>query len=326
MPASRAQEDKRSDSPAAAHVVRKPPGSLEKEATERAEPVYPPLARAAKVTGTVVVEVTVDQTGNVIAARAISGHALLRDAAVEAARKWKFKPAKLSGAPVQMIGPIIFKFALDGAQEASSKQPPPHRSISQMEQEVRDDPGSMQAHAGLGMEYAMAGRYDEAIAQLKEATRISPRSAGAYYRLGLVYFRMDKIKEAADAFKTSLDCDPDYPEADQVWFGLATSDLRLGRNAEAIEAFNKSIAMSPAVAESYVGLGIAYSMLGKYQEAIGPPKHSVDMSNDNPVAHLYLGSAYLGTDDKQAAMKEYEILKRLDPASADVLLEKITAR
>jgi tetratricopeptide (TPR) repeat protein len=84
--------------------------------------------------------------------------------------------------------------------------------------------------------------------------------------------------------------------------------------------------LSGAPVQSYVGLGIAYSMLGKYQEAIGPLKHSVDMSNDNPVAHLYLGSAYLETDDKQAAMKEYEILKRLDPASADVLLEKITAR
>jgi TonB family protein len=268
------------------------------------------------------VEVTIDETGNVTEASAVSGHALLKDAAVEAARKWKFRPPKISGAPVRMIGLVAFKFATDGAKEAESDQPSPHRSISQMEQEVRDDPGSMQAHAGLGMEYAMAGRYDEAIAQLKEAIRISPRSAGAYYRLGLVYFRMDQMKEAADAFKTSLDCDPDYPEADQVWFGLATSELRLGRNAEAIDAFNKSIAMSPAVAESYVGLGIAYSRLGKYQEAIGPLKHSVEMSNDNPVAHLFLGSAYLETGDKPSAKKEYEVLKRLNSASADVCWRK----
>jgi TonB family protein len=322
---ARPQDDQK-PSATAPKVIRKPLGALEKEATERAEPVYPPLARAAKVTGTVVVEVTVDETGNVTAARAVSGHPLLKDAAVEAARKWKFKPAMLDGASAQVTGPIVFKFAIDGAQETDRDQPPRHRTISELEQEVREDPGSMQAHATLGMEYAVGGRYDDPVAQLKEAIRILPRSAGAHHRLGLVYFRMDRFKDAADEFKTSTECDPDYPEAGQVWFSLGTSTLRLGDYEDAIDAFKRALGIPPVVPETYVGLGMAYTMVGKYQEAVGPLKHSVELSGDNPVAHAYLGKAYLEVGDKQSAMKEYEVLKRLDGDSAGALLGQIKAK
>ncbi|HEU4391900.1 MAG TPA: TonB family protein, partial [Blastocatellia bacterium] len=53
-------------------------------AIRRVEPVYSPLARAAKVSGQVIVEVTVDNKGNVTEARALSGNPLLKDAAVTA--------------------------------------------------------------------------------------------------------------------------------------------------------------------------------------------------------------------------------------------------
>jgi len=48
----------------------------------------------------------------VISARAISGHPLLKDAAVNAARGWKFSPTMLTGVPVKVIGTITFNFNL----------------------------------------------------------------------------------------------------------------------------------------------------------------------------------------------------------------------
>src|ERR1700720_3913744 len=70
-------------------IIRKSGGVLQGSATKRVEPSYPPLARAAHISGSVVVEVTVDEQGKVISARPISsGHPLLRDAALEAARGW----------------------------------------------------------------------------------------------------------------------------------------------------------------------------------------------------------------------------------------------
>jgi protein TonB len=70
------------------------------------------LAEAAQVSGPVVVEITVDEEGNVISARAVSGHPLLRDAAVEAARQWNFTPTTLQGEPVKVIGTLTFNFTL----------------------------------------------------------------------------------------------------------------------------------------------------------------------------------------------------------------------
>jgi len=80
-------------------IIRKSGGVLQGSATRRVEPGYPPLAKAARVSGAVVVEVTIDEEGNVMAARAISGHPLLKDAAVAAARGWTFASTTLQGVP-----------------------------------------------------------------------------------------------------------------------------------------------------------------------------------------------------------------------------------
>ena len=62
--------------------------------------------------GPVQVEITVSESGKVIEAKAVSGHELLRDAAVEAAKQWEFKPTEVSGEPVKMQGILTFSFAL----------------------------------------------------------------------------------------------------------------------------------------------------------------------------------------------------------------------
>ena len=60
----------------------------------------------------VVVRVLVDEKGNVVSARAISGHRLLKQAAVTAARNTRFSPTRLSGQPVKVSGVITYNFVL----------------------------------------------------------------------------------------------------------------------------------------------------------------------------------------------------------------------
>ena len=85
-------------------------GVLNGKAISLPKPAYPPIARAAHAAGTVVVQVTIDENGNVIAAHAVSGHPLLQGAAVGAARSAKFSPTKLSGQPVKVTGVIQYNF------------------------------------------------------------------------------------------------------------------------------------------------------------------------------------------------------------------------
>jgi TonB family protein len=85
-------------------------GVLNGSATQLVKPVYPPAAKAVRATGSVNVQVSLDELGNVVSASAISGHPLLQQAAVAAARQCKFAPTILSGEAVRVTGIIVFVF------------------------------------------------------------------------------------------------------------------------------------------------------------------------------------------------------------------------
>ena len=87
-------------------------GVLNGKAISLPKPSYPPVAKAARQTGTVTVQVTIDENGKVISARAISGPPLLMAAAQQAAYGARFSPTKLSGQPVKVTGVITYNFQL----------------------------------------------------------------------------------------------------------------------------------------------------------------------------------------------------------------------
>ena len=89
--------------------VRKSGGVVRGRVLKRVEPTNP-TAAMSRLTGTVVVEVLVDEQGNVASARGLSGHPVLMNAALSAARRWKFEPSKLNGSAVQATGQITFNF------------------------------------------------------------------------------------------------------------------------------------------------------------------------------------------------------------------------
>lgn len=85
-------------------------GVLNGKAISLPKPAYPAIARQAHASGTVVVQVTIDENGSVISAHAVSGHPLLQAVAVAAARGARFSPTKLSGQPVKVTGVITYNF------------------------------------------------------------------------------------------------------------------------------------------------------------------------------------------------------------------------
>jgi periplasmic protein TonB len=77
------------------------------------DPLYPAIARAARVQGTVVVECVIDPHGNVTDTRVVSGPQLLQRAAVEAVQQWRYTPTLLSGVPVAVLMSVTVKFTLN---------------------------------------------------------------------------------------------------------------------------------------------------------------------------------------------------------------------
>lgn len=95
-------------------------GVLRGGAVKKVQPPYPAIAKAARASGAVAVQVTIGTTGEILSAEAVSGHPLLRDVATAAAREWQFKPTELSGVPVNISGVLTFHFELAEEAEASA--------------------------------------------------------------------------------------------------------------------------------------------------------------------------------------------------------------
>ena len=87
-------------------------GILNGKARSLPQPAYPAVAKAARQSGTVTVQVTIDERGCVVGARAVGGPPLLQAAAVQAAEQACFSPTRLSGQPVKVTGVITYNFVL----------------------------------------------------------------------------------------------------------------------------------------------------------------------------------------------------------------------
>lgn len=78
----------------------------------KVEPEYPELAKRARVQGVVILQVLVDEQGNVADVKIIRGHPLLNQAAVEAVKQWKYSPTLLNGEPVPVVATVTVNFVL----------------------------------------------------------------------------------------------------------------------------------------------------------------------------------------------------------------------
>jgi protein TonB len=75
-------------------------------------PIYPDLARVARLQGLVVVECTIDPSGRVVDARIITGHPLLQNATLDAVRQWRYTATRLNGVPVAVLMTVTVNFTL----------------------------------------------------------------------------------------------------------------------------------------------------------------------------------------------------------------------
>jgi periplasmic protein TonB len=77
-----------------------------------AAPVYPPMAKQARVEGTVILEATISAQGRVTDVKVLRGIPLLDNAAVDAVRQWHYSPTRLNGTPVPVIMTVTVNFRL----------------------------------------------------------------------------------------------------------------------------------------------------------------------------------------------------------------------
>ena len=324
-------------------IVRKSEQVLREIATKQVEAVHPSEAKSAGVFGAVTVEVTIDESGDVVSARARSGQALLHDAAVKAALGWKFQPATIQGAPVKVIGDITFYFTRGPTIEAA-------------ENAVKEHPDSAQAYYDLSVVLAGNGRRREAIQAVKDAIRVDPNFQKGYVQLGgfLQAEGSDHEQEAISAFSQAIKLDPgdfgaklglaslysrskhfeeavelyeeaikEAPSLTVVYISLGGDYAELGKYDEAEAAYKYVIEKRPSEVSAYIALGNLYMKVGRTTEGIAELKYAETLSPTNLGARFAMGMAYAKSGDKKSALEEYEFLKKYMPGKAEELLKAI---
>jgi periplasmic protein TonB len=87
---------------------------LEGSLYHRVQPLYPPLARAARIQGEVVLAATISKTGAIENLQILRGHPMLVTAAIDAVRQWRYHPYVLNNEPVEVETQITVNFTLSG--------------------------------------------------------------------------------------------------------------------------------------------------------------------------------------------------------------------
>ena len=81
---------------------------------QKTVPLYPPIAKAARVSGTVVLQATISKTGTIENLHVISGPAMLQQSAMDAVRQWRYRPYLLNNDPVEVETTVNVIFTLGG--------------------------------------------------------------------------------------------------------------------------------------------------------------------------------------------------------------------
>ncbi len=94
--------------------VRVSGGVVEGNLIHKVVPLYPPLAKTARIQGTVILHAIISKQGNVENLNVISGHPMLVQGALDAVKQWKYKPYILNGEPVEVETTVTVNFNLTG--------------------------------------------------------------------------------------------------------------------------------------------------------------------------------------------------------------------
>ncbi len=80
----------------------------------KVQPLYPPLARSARIQGTVVLQAIISKQGSIENLKVLSGHPMLVSAAIDAVRQWRYQPYILNNEPVEVETQVTVNFSLAG--------------------------------------------------------------------------------------------------------------------------------------------------------------------------------------------------------------------
>lgn len=260
--------------------TRVPSSEAKTHLIQRVDPVIPALAKAARIGGTVKIDVTISESGDVTTVKIIGGHPMLVTSAVDAAKKWKYKPFENDGKPIQVITEVELNFPGGMSEDESAVR----NKFFPIEDECRS--------------LVNKGQYSAAETKCREAVEISDQlpkevvleRSGARSLLANSIFLQKRFDESIPIYEEALKLDLGYRKQDDA--DLASDYWNLGRAcavtgqldkadglyATAVSTFAAAIRSLPEMKENYIGrLKRSLKEYAQLKEAEGQNDKAVEL-------------------------------------------------
>jgi tetratricopeptide (TPR) repeat protein len=232
----------------------------------------------------------------------------------------------------------------DQTIKESQKQELADQAIKELQQAVKINPNYAEAHYELGVLYQEKEDHASAVQELQQAIRINPDYADAHFRLGILYQVLRGYDQALSEFEEVLRINPNFPRIHTAmgnvyyergvrtwgtairldWSYLLPDTLKeisyenKDELRKAIQSYINTTEFDTTNAAAYAKLSQAYYTLAQdeYQKAI-----AADPSDT--IAQLQLGLTFSEKGYQNKAMNQSEVLRKLDPRAADMLLQSV---
>ncbi|MFQ6039126.1 MAG: tetratricopeptide repeat protein [Candidatus Aminicenantales bacterium] len=157
----------------------------------------------------------------------------------------------------------------------------------------------------LGLAYFMKGQFEKAQEYFLKCLQVNPNFTEARNYLGSVYQEMGLLDKAEEEFRKAA-ADESYSSRELPYYNLARLYLTLGKDEEALELVEKSIAINNKMVMSLNLRGVLLERLGRIEEAIASYKKALAITPDDVNLSFNLAVAYFKNDQRMEAKALFE--------------------
>lgn len=207
----------------------------------------------------------------------------------------------------------------------------PEDAIAAYRQVIDADPENGSAHFMLAMYYKTLEQYQLAIDPLMQVIRIDGKNLQARMELADAYGKLDQTDAQIESLEAILAIHPDHvPSLHRMGQAIG----RIGRHDDALDLLLKASALAPNNAQIHFDVGLAYRSKNLPEEELHAYTRAIRANPRLVPAHYHLGLLFLGQGNRKLALQQYEVLKGLDIAAAELFfgmiypqsLEEVTSR
>lgn len=186
-------------------------------------------------------------------------------------------------------------------------------SVLWIEKALTLNPEDPKAHLKLAKMFLFIKDYNGAFKQINTVLRADVYNAEGYFLKGMIYKDMKDTSHAISSFRTAVQVAPDYRDA-VIQLGLVYSTMG---DAIALKYFDNAFKMDTTDVFPLFAKGVFYQDKNQFEQAKAEYKNVIMHEREYPDAYYNTAFILMQQDSLDKAWRQYDILTKIDPASAE---------